>query len=370
MNDYKFDPIAVKEQIDIICQEKGLNPEEVMKAIENAIASAYRKEFGDKEKVYEATFDLQLGKYDIFEVTYVVDEVVNPSQQISVIEARLHDPSALVDDVIKAKIDTDKVLGFGRLASQIAKQVLFQSINNAKHSKIVQQFINRVGDIVNVEIDYYHKGGYQVKLDQTFGYLSRENLMPNDKFKSGTVVKALIVSISEDHRGNSKILLSRSHPDFVRAIIKNEIPEVEAGIVLIDKIVREPGFRSKVLVSAVEVDEIDPVGTILGKKNMRIINIMRQISPTMQEKIDIIENQPDDIDIMIMDALEPAQIERVEFSQDGKQASVFCYKEEAALAVGRRGVNIKLAQELLNLELVLSVIDEDGVVLVDDNSDN
>jgi transcription termination/antitermination protein NusA len=131
-----FDPVSVKEQIDLICQDKGLNPEEVMKAIENAIASAYRKEFGDKDKAYEAKFDLINGQYDIYEVNYVVDEVLNENQQLSVMAARLHDPSAIAGDIIKSKLDTEKVLGFGRIASQIAKQVLFQSINNAKHSKV------------------------------------------------------------------------------------------------------------------------------------------------------------------------------------------------------------------------------------------
>jgi transcription termination/antitermination protein NusA len=366
MSSNNFDPLVVKEQIDLICQEKGLNSDEVIKAIENAIASAYRKEFGDREKVYEAKFDLTKGSYDIFEITYVLDEVTNPNQQINVIEARLHDPTAVTGDILKAKIDTDKVLGFGRLASQIAKQVLFQSINNARHSKIVQKFVEKVGDIVNVEIDYYHKGGYQVKLDQTFGYISKENLLPNDKFKSGAVVKALIVSITEDHRGNSKILLSRSHPDFVKAIIKNEIPEVQAGIVTIEKIAREAGFRSKVLVSANENDDVDPVGTILGKKNMRIINIMRQISFTMQEKIDIIESQPDDLELMIMDALEPAQIESVDIDEENKKAVVQCYKDEAALAVGKRGINIKLAQELLDIELVLEPIEDESQVIIDE----
>lgn len=351
---------AIKEQIDLICQEKGLDPSEVIKAIENSIASAYRKEFGDRDKAYESKFNLETGKYHVYEIMYVVDEVINEKQQLTVIEARLKNPSAVEGDIISKEIDTEKDLGFGRIASQIAKQVLIQSINNAKHSKILQKFKSKVGDIVTVEIDYFHKGGYQVKLDQTYGFLNRENILPIDRFKSGTLVKALIVDIVEDARGNSKILLSRTHPDFIRAIIKNEIPEVESGIVVIDKIVREPGIRSKIIVSTTDED-IDPVGSILGKRNMRIINILRQISPAMQEKLDIIEYQYDDLELMIMDALEPAEIEKIEISEDGKSAKIYCYKEEAALAVGRGGVNIRLASQLLDMDLSIENIEEEGI---------
>jgi N utilization substance protein A len=184
--------------------------------------------------------------------------------------------------------------------------------------------------------------------------------MPTDRFKPGNIVKALIADITEDAKGNSRVVLSRTDPNFIAAIIKNEIPEVENGLVIINKIVRDPGSRSKVLVSAIDGENIDPVGAILGKKNMRIINIIRQVSNTMQEKIDIIEYQPQDLDLMIMDALEPAQIERVEIKDDGVKADVYCYKDEAALAVGRRGVNIRLASELLGVELNLITFEDDG----------
>lgn len=356
----------LKEQIDIICQEKGLETSEVMKAIENSIASAYRKDFGDRDKAYEAEFDIYKNSYTIFEVMYVVDEVTNPLQQLTMMEARVEKPDAVEGDSIRKKIDLDELFNFGRIASQIAKQVLFQSINNVRHSKLLQQFKNSVGDIISVEVDYFHKGGYHVKMGQTMGYLAKEQIMQIDKFKSGAIIKVLIVSITEDHRGNSKVLLSRTHPDFIKAIIRNEIPEVENGLILIDKIARDPGLRSKILVSCAEGEDLDPVGAILGKKNMRIINIMRQISPTMQEKIDIIENQNDDFELMLMDTLEPAQIDRVEVSEDGKKADIYVYKDEAALAVGRRGSNIRLAQELLDIELNIITFDDMGNIITEE----
>lgn len=339
--------------------ERGLEPGEVIKAIEQTIASAYRKEFGEKDKFYEANFDLNTGKYSLYEITDIVETVENPFKEISIIDARLYNPKAQIGDVIRKEEVIDNEIAFGRIASQIARQVMFQSINSMRHSKVLQKFKERVGDVVNLEIDYFKKGGYVVKLAQTSSFLSKENLLPIDRFKPGQIVKALVAEISEDEKGNSRILLSRTHSDFIIAIIRNEVPEVESGLVVIDKIVREPGSRSKILVSAAEGENLDPVGAILGRKNVRIINIMREISTVMQEKVDIIENNPEDMELMVMDSLEPAEIERVELDTQNRVAQVFCYQEEAALAVGRGGVNIKLASLLLDYKLDLQTINEE-----------
>jgi len=354
----------LKQQIELICIERGLEPEEVMKAIEVAIASAYRKEFGDKEKMYEAKFSTETGKYSIFEITSIVEEVISPVREISLIEAKLFDPTYQIGDSIIKEISVDQEVAFGRIAAQVARQVMFQAINSVRHTKVLQQFKDKIGDIVSVEIDFFKRGGYSVKLAQTNGFIGKESLLPIDKFKPGQIVKALIVDITEDDKGNSRIVLSRTNPDFVKVIIANEVPEVGAGIVTIDKIVREAGSRTKILVSASEEENIDPVGTILGRKNVRITNIMREISTTMQEKIDVIESRPDDLEGIIMDALEPAEIEKVVLNYENKTAEVYCYSDEASLAVGRRGVNIRLAGELVGWELTIKTIEE-GEVLVE-----
>jgi len=352
-----FNPEELKQQIEMVCIERGLEPDEVIKAMEQAIASAYRKEFGDKEKNYEAEFDMVTGKYNLFEYQTIVDEVLSPLKELSLVDARLYNPNAEVGDKIRKEVSVEHEVDFGRIASQVARQVMFQAINSIRHTKLLQKFKDRIGDVVSIEIDYFKRGGYIVKLGQTSGFLSKENLLPIDRFKPGQIVKALIVDINEDNRGNSRIILSRTDLNFVAAIIKNEVPEVESGLVTIDKIVREPGVRSKVLVSASEDESLDPVGTILGKKNVRITNIMREISTTMQEKIDIIEYNPEDLELMIMDALEPAEIDRVDINTEVQEASVYCYPDEAALAVGRGGFNIKLAGELLDYKLTVVTID-------------
>lgn len=353
-----FNLSDLQEQIDLLGIEIGLQPEEIIKSIGISLAGAYRKEFGDKDKAYDGEFNNVTGKYTVYEVTNVVEEVINPAREMTLVEARLNDPNAQIGDSLKKVQITDSDLNFGRIAAQVAKQVLRQSINNVKHSKILQQFKDKIGDVINVEVDFSRKGGYIVKFAQTTGFLAKENLIPTDRFKPGQSIKALIVEISEDERGNSRLVLSRSHPDFIRAIIAKEVPEVEAGIVVIDKIAREAGVRSKILVSAPEDENIDPVGTILGRKNVRIINIMREISVSMTEKLDVVENRPDEIEEMIMDALEPAEIESIDFSKEDNRVNVFCYPEEASLAVGRKGVNVRLASELLDLEISINAIEE------------
>jgi N utilization substance protein A len=338
-----------------------LDPREVLESIETAIAGAYRKELGSKDRAYKAKFNEESGKYSIYRTMDVVDEVLYPEREISLMEARLTNPNAQVGDVLEEKLGDEEEVHFGRIASQVAKQVLMQTINNIKHTKVLQQFKEKIGDVVTVEVDHFRKGGYSVKIAQTTGFISKENLLPVDRFKPGQLIKALIVDIIEDRRG-SKIILSRTTNDFVQAIIAKEVPEVEAGIVNIDKIVREPGFRTKLLVSVSEDEDqdIDPVGTILGKKNVRIINIMREINTSLMEKIDIIENKPDEFEQMIADALEPAEIEKIEINKENKEAEVLCYPEEASLAVGRKGVNIRLASELVDLDLKIKTIEENS----------
>ena len=360
----------LKEEINYICNEKGLDPEEVIKAIEKAIASAYRKEFGNPLKTYSCTFNVNTGKYTVFEEIKIIDEIENledshvlaPEKEITLSQSRLYNPKAQVGDVIKTEaIVTDEV-DFGRIASQIGRQVLMQSINASKHTKLLKEYKNKVGELVNIEIDYPKKNGYIVKLGQTSTFLGNEALAANDRFRPGQIVKAVILSIREDEQGNTKIALSRSAEEFVLAILKQEIPEIESNHVIIKKIVREAGTRTKILVYS-EDETIDPVGTILGRKNTRIINILREISNTMQEKIDVIEYMAEDLQLMIMDALEPAQIDKVVVNTQEGSADVYCLQEEAYLAVGKRGANIRLASRLLDLDLNIVTTDENGNIV-------
>jgi transcription termination/antitermination protein NusA len=359
----------LKQAIELLCAERGVTMEDVVAAIENGVAKAYRKDFGENHKNYEAEYDLNTNTYKIFEiieVTIDLDEegnVKNPGKEISLMAARLSDPKAYDGQIIKTLVDDeDLLMSFGRVASGIAKQSFEQYIRSIRHAKALKEFKEKIGELINVEIDYFKKNGYYVKIGSTTSFLGMESLMPNDKFRPGQFIKVCVEDIVEDPKLGSKIILKRNSPTFVEALLKQEIPEVANGTIEILKVVRDAGLRTKVLVQKEDPEAaIDPVGTILGRKEVRILNVMRELNINLTERIDIIEFS-DEQDDMIKDALEPARltkIERVEESytiEEGDQLKrivvhCYCEKQDAALAVGRRGVNVRLASELLDINI-------------------
>jgi transcription termination/antitermination protein NusA len=348
----------VSQQIDYFCAERGLDRDEVLSAIENAVAAAYRKDFGDREKAYLAEFDPDSDSYKIYQTITVVDEVKYPEREISLVQARLENPDAEIEQTFKTEISKEKQVSFGRVASQIAGQVFKQTVNSIKHSKMLGAFKDKVGEIVTGEIERFSRGGYWVTVGGANAFLAQSEVLSGERFKPGQLVKAVILSINEFKFGSSHIILSRVSPDFVIALMKQEIPELAAGTVLIDKIVRDPGIRTKVLVSAQDENStLDPVGTCLGRKNTRILNVLRELHPSQLEKIDIILNTPEDLEGLVAASLEPAEVEDVEIDLENKSAKVYCYEEEASVAIGRRGGNINLAGKLLNLQITLVTID-------------
>jgi len=351
----------ISQQIDYFCAERGLDRDEVVSAIENAVAAAYRKDFGERENAYFAEFNTDTGKYKVFQTVTVVEEAKFPEREISLVQARLQDPGVELGHVFKTEVSNESDINFGRVASQIARQVLIQSVNLIKHSKLLSVFKDKIGEIVTGEIERFGKGGYFVIVGGTTAFLSLSDILPGERFKPGQLIKAVITSINEFKGGGSHIVLSRSSTEFVVSLMKQEIPELAAGAIKIDKIVRDPSVRTKILVSARDDDStLDPVGTCLGRKNVRILNVLRELSPTQTEKIDIILNTPDDITGLIASSLEPAEIEDVEYDDDAKEAKVYCYEEEASIAIGKKGGNINLACKLLGINISLVTIDNEG----------
>lgn len=350
----------LKQAMELLCAERGITMEDVVEAIEVGIAKAYRKDFGALEKAYEAEYDIMTNTYKIFEIVTVVDdvneegEVHNPERELTVMQAKLSDPKAELGKIYKTEIDKDKLLSFGRVASGIAKQSFDQYIRNVRHAKVLKDYKEKIGELINVEIDYFKKNGYYVKLGTTSAFLDPDSLMPNDNFKPGEFIKVYVDNIIEDPKLGSRIVLKRNTPEFVVALIKKEIPEVASGDIEILKAVREAGLRTKILVQKEDPEsEIDPVGTIIGRKQIRMVNLMRELNINMSERIDVIE-QNDDLDIMIRDTLEPARINNIEHTSKNL-IICYCDKSEAPLAVGKFGVNVRLASKLLGKELKIQV---------------
>lgn len=353
----------LKQAIELLCAERGVTVDEIQAAIESGISKAYRKDIGDPNKAYEAEYDLNTNMYKIFEVVTVTDEldeegnVYNPGKEISLVNARLSNPKAELGDEYKTWVDDEeKLLEFGRVASGIAKQSFEQYIRNIRHAKVLKEYKEKTGELITVEVDYFKKNGYYIKLGTTSAFLGPETLMPGDKFKPGQLIKVYVESILDDPKAGSRIILKRNTADFVTALIKQEIPEVANGQIEIVKAVREAGLRTKLLVQREDPEaDIDPVGTILGRKEMRILNIMRELNVNLQERIDIIEFS-ENIDDMIHDALEPARLTKIEHV-DG-MAICYCEKQDAALAVGKRGVNVRTASQLVGIELKIQSLDQ------------
>ena len=380
LSGYRANSTEVKQAIEIVCAERGVSVEEVVEAIESAIAKGYRKDFGDIEKAYKSKYDLDTNSYQIWEVLTVTDEVdeggepINNLKEISLVQALLSDPEAFVGKVYETKVDDEKILEFGRVATGIAKQAVYNFIRNLRHIKTVKEYEDKIGTLITVEVDYFKKDGYFVKLGQTSPFIPLSNMMPFDKFKPGTNIKVLIENIVEDPKQGLKIILKRNSGEYVTALIATEVPEVESGQIEIVKVVREAGLRTKVLVQKEDEEStLDPVGTILGRQEIRIVNLMRELNNNLQERIDIIEYNPSDLETMIRDALEPADIEEIQIVEnpeynseevDNKynhklNANCFVKKSEAPLAVGKRGANVRLASELLDININIEVIEEE-----------
>jgi transcription termination/antitermination protein NusA len=344
----------IRDHIVTICQDRGISFDEVIKSIEKAIATAYRKEFGDQSELYACEYDMDTGRYKIFKETRIVEEVVYPAKEQLISEARLYNPNVQLDDIIKEEVMISDEINFGRIAAQIAGQVLKSTINSIRQSHLISEYKGQIGSLVKVEIDIFKKNSYLAKLGTAMINIPLNHILPREKFTPGQMVRFVIVDIKEDQQGNYFIILSRTAPEFVEAVIRQEVPELDAGLIVIKKIAREAGSRTKILVASIDPDDnIDPVGSILGKKNVRLMTIMRELNPKLIEKIDIIEYLPDEIETMIADALEPAELENIVYNSENNSADVYCNNEEAALAVGKKGINIKLASRLLDMNINL-----------------
>ncbi|MGL4757917.1 MAG: NusA N-terminal domain-containing protein, partial [Patescibacteria group bacterium] len=341
----------LKQAIELLCAERGVTMEDVIAAIENGVAKAYRKDFGENHKNYEAEYDINTNTYKIFEIIEVttdLDEegnVKNPGKEISLMAARLSDPKAFDGQIIRTPVDDeDLLMSFGRVASGIAKQSFEQYIRSIRHSKALKEFKDKIGSIIQVEIDYFKKNGYYAKVGTTSTFVNMESLLQSDKFKPGQFVKMVVEDIIDDPKQGSRIILKRNSPAYVIALLQQEIPEIANGSIEVVKAVRESGLRTKVLVEKEDPQaQIDPVGTILGRKEVRILNIMRELSLNLTERVDIIENS-DDQDDLIRDALSPAKISKIErveekyTNDEGEEVKkvvvyCFCEKQDAALAV-------------------------------------
>lgn len=325
-------------------REKDLDMEFIIKALEDAIATAARKYYHLEEKVY-AKHDSDKDIIIAYTEKKVVETVQDPKEEISLEDAKKIDENLNLGDTIKKELDLSKL---GRIAAQTAKQVLCQKIRDAERIKIYREYIQKIGDLVTGPIKRFEKGEIIVDLGKTEAKIPKEQQSKAEKWSIGERIRAVIVDVQEKGTGPQVIISRTDHRLLVR-LLEMEVPEIYDGTVIIKNAVRDPGERAKVAVFSRNRD-VDPVGACIGIKGARIQAITRELRG---EKIDII-TWAEDIVTFAQNALAPAKINRVlvKTNPDGtKSIDVVVDDNSLSLAIGKKGQNVRLASELIGVKI-------------------
>ncbi|MFM8710477.1 MAG: transcription termination factor NusA [Sphingomonadales bacterium] len=316
----------------------------MMKVVEDVFKTLLRKKYGNDEN-FDVIVNAEKGDLEIIRRRMIVEdgEVEDPLAQVAYSEAAKIEPDFEVGEELYEEID---LLDFGRRAILAAKQTLASRISDLKKNALAKKYGDRVGDIISAEV--YQVWKKEILLLDEEGnelILPKSEQIPQDYFKKGESIRAVIRRVDMKNN-NPVIILSRTAPEFLAKLLEIEVPEIFDGLIVIKKIVRDPGERAKVAVESYD-DRIDPVGACVGMKGSRIHGIVRELK---NENIDVI-NYTANTQLLIQRSLTPARITSMELDTEGKHANVYLTPDQVSLAIGRRGVNIKLASELTGYEL-------------------
>ncbi|HXU44955.1 MAG TPA: transcription termination factor NusA [Thermoanaerobaculia bacterium] len=335
--------INLNEILRQVAREKDIDLDRWIGALEDAMASAAKKQHRIKEPV-RAHLDRETGHFDAFIVKKVVETVEDPLAEWTADEARDHKADAEVGDEIHLPISTE---GLGRIAAQSAKQVLYQRVREAERENIYNEYIDRVGEVLNGTVKRFERGDIIIDLGRTEAAVPRNEQARHERYSQGERIRAVIVDVHKQPKG-PQIVLSRTDPRLLVKLFETEVPEIYDGTVVIKAAVRAPGERAKVAVYSRERD-VDPVGACVGMKGSRVQSIIRELRG---EKIDIIEYS-DDLVTFAQSALAPAKITRVSVTHQGEvpHLDVIVEDEQLSLAIGKRGQNVRLASELIGARI-------------------
>ena len=321
---------------DVVAREKGIEREEVLEAMEQAIQRAGRSKYGHDHDI-RATIDRKTGEISLMRCTEVVDEIEDEINQINLEMAHRRDAALAVGDVIS---DPLPPIDFGRIAAQTAKQVIVQKVREAERERQFNEYKDRAGEIVNGIVKRVEFGNVTIDLGRGEGILRRDELLPRESSRQGDRVRALIFEVRRENRG-PQIFMSRTHPDFMRLLFTQEVPEIYDGIIELRAVARDPGSRAKIAVLSND-GSIDPVGACVGMRGSRVQAV---VSELQGEKIDIIP-WSDDPATFVVNALAPAEVAKVVLDEDAGRIEVVVPDEQLSLAIGRRGQNVRLASVL------------------------
>ena len=323
-------------------KEKGIKKEYLLESIETALVTAYKRNFDSSENV-KVVMDKQTGSTNVYSVKEIVEKVENPVTQIDLKSAKKINKTLKVGDQVDIEIVPKN---FGRIAAQTAKQVIVQKIREAERDVLYNEYSDRKGEIVSGIIQKADRGIVIMNLGKLEGVMPAKEQIPTERYKVNDKVKAYVLDVDRGEKGAPQVIISRSHPDFVRKMLEIEIPEIYEGIIEVKSVSRDPGKRCKVAVYSQD-ENIDPVGSCVGQKGIRIQNIIKELNG---EKIDVIEWNPD-IATFIASALLPAKIMAVDVKEEDKFAQVRVADDQLSLAIGKAGQNARLAAKLTNWKI-------------------
>lgn len=336
----------IEAAINLISAEKKIAKEKLVEIIESAIKTAYKKDYGHKDENVSVKLDIESGEIEIVVEKTLVKVVENPALEIS-FEELGDDASGFKEwDIIEIDV-TDDVMSkdlessFWRIASQAARQVIIQKIWDSEKEKTYELFRWREGEVISMKIEIIENGKVILNYNWNQVVLPKSEQVSKDKYVAEQRLYVYVASVTNDEKTWPKVVLSRKHPELVKWLFAVYVPELNEGIIKVDSIARIPGIKTKLLVSS-NTSEIDPAGTMIWQKWIRVKSVMDELN---WEKIDIIPNS-DNIEEVIRKSLTPAEILKVEIDEDGNTANVYLLPSERAKAVGKSGVNVNLASNL------------------------
>lgn len=339
--DMDFKQLAVA--ITAIAEEKNLPEDTVKEVVEQALAAAYRRDYGEREQEVRVEMNLNTGDVDAYVNKEVVEEVEEPAYELSVSQAQLLKKDAKVGDFVEVH---EEVKSFGRVAAQTAKQVILQRLREAEREIVLAEYEDKIGTVITAMVSRVEGMIVRLELGKAQGIMPKSEQIQGERYYPGQRLKVFLKDVERGPRG-PQLVVSRGNREFLEFLFRAEVPEMESGAVEIKNIAREAGVRSKIAVAST-VPGVDPVGTFVGGHGTRVNAVMGEIGD--QEKIDIIVWK-ENISEYIAEALSPTNVSRVQLDESNKRAKVIVPEDQLSIAIGRGGQNVRLASKLVGYEL-------------------
>jgi N utilization substance protein A len=329
------------EALDEIARSKGIDAEVLLEAIEAALISAYKKNFGSLQNV-RVEVHRSTGEFKVFSRKEIVEEVEDDRTEIALDQAKKINPGFELGDVVEFEVTPKE---FGRIAAQTAKQVVVQRIREAERNIIYDEYVNKEQDIITGIVQRQEAGNVFIDLGKTEALLTPQEQMPGEEYNAHDRIKAYIVEVKKTTKG-PQIVVSRTHPGLLKRLFELEVPEIADGTVEIKSVAREAGSRSKIAVSSRD-ENVDPVGACVGPKGARVQTIVNELKG---EKVDIVKWSSDPV-TYVANALSPAKVVSVLVDEDAKIARVIVPDYQLSLAIGKEGQNARLAAKLTGCKI-------------------